>query len=85
MNNLFDQKSVRETADEYSATPDVGWQQFSDLVTSALNNASKLTRLPLGGDRWEEILVSVFERLGHKVTWRPWLSRGLGQTSCLET
>ena len=70
-NNLFNQKSVRETGDDYSATPAVGWEQFSDLVTLALNNASKLTRLPLSGDRWEEILVSVFERLGHEVTWKP--------------
>ena len=69
--NLFNLDRVQEHSEEYSASPTVGWEQFAELVTSALNNASKLTRLPLSGDRWEEILVSVFERLGHEVTWRP--------------
>lgn len=69
--NLFNQERILEDTENYATSLAVGWEQFSELVSSALNNASKLTRLPLSGDRWEEILVSVFERLGHTVTWRP--------------
>ncbi len=54
-----------------TAKIDVNWQAFTAEVNTALNNASRLTRLPLSGDRWEEILVAVFERLGHAVRWRP--------------
>lgn len=30
---------------------DVNWQAFTVEVNTALNNASRLTRLPLSGDR----------------------------------
>ncbi len=70
-NNLFSQHNIREGSEAYSTSPALGWEEFAKEVTTALSNASKLTRLPLSGDRWEEILVSVFERLGQEVTWRP--------------
>lgn len=45
----------------------VEWNNFIRLLDLALHNASKLTRVPINADRWEEVLEATFRKLGYTV------------------